>query len=59
MVLSGGYHGLEPNEGTLIASNPNIRDGRHTWFVQWKNASPGMASNVFVAVHCADLGAAH
>ena len=64
LVLGGGYNGLDANEGTVVSSTPSrtgMGDGtvRDNWYIVWKNASPGVDSNVIVQVFCADLGAAH
>ena len=61
-VLSGGFSGLDPNEGTLTQTTPVEKtdaDGtKEGWQVLWKNGTEA-ESGVIVTALCADFPPAH
>ena len=61
-VLSGGYSGLEPNEGTVTQEIPtettDTQGNKEAWKVLWQNGTES-ESGVLVIALCADFPPTH
>lgn len=59
-VLSGGYTGLNTNEGIVISTRPeSAGTGEEGWTVLWKNASPSLNADGQAIALCGDFLPAH